>query len=149
MATQALQLIAVDRLAALLEALKTEGILKQVYYTESAIAQANEAPFVFFRLAADEDYVPESTHPTSGKYTLHSRLLVSVRIRRKASYTTRELAEIIDILRRRITTDLPDPTCTLRIIGLAIFDDPWIANLGYNDFGAATLAIDYEGSDTY
>jgi hypothetical protein len=149
MATQALQLIAVDRLAAMLEALKSEGVLKQVYYTESAIAQANEVPFAFFRLAADADYVREEIHGGAPRYAVSSRLLVSVVIRRKATYTTKELAELIDVLRRRITTDLPDPACTLRIAGLATFSDPWIADLGYKDFGAATLAIDYEGSDTY
>jgi hypothetical protein len=124
-------------------------VLKQVYYTESAISQANEAPFVFFRLAADEDYVPDDVHGGLPRYTVRSRLLVSVVIRRKATYTTKELAEMLDILRRRIAADLPDPTCTLRIIGLATFSDPWIANLGYPDFGAATLAIDYEGIDYY
>ena len=150
MATQALQLIAVDRLAALLEALKTERVLKQVYYTESTIAQANETPFVYFRLAADQDYVRMSMHPDKPEiWTVESRILVSVVIRREATYTTRELAEMIDILRRRISSDLPDPDCALTVTGLATFQDPWIADLGYKDFGAATLAIDYYGTDHY
>jgi hypothetical protein len=149
MAIQALELLAVDRLAALLEALKTEGVLKQVYYTESAISQSNDEPWAFFRLAADLDYVSNNTIGGAPRYTVRSRLLVSFVIRRKATYTTRELAELKDILRRRITADLPDPECTLQIAGLPTFTDPWIANLGYTDFGAATLAVDYYGMDQY
>src|SRR5262245_62113057 len=141
MATQALQLIAVDRLAALLEALKTERVLKQAYYTQNAIAQANEAPFAFFRLAADEDYLRESIHGGGPpRYTVESRILVSICIRREATYTTKELAKLLDILRRRITSDFPEPpgtNCRLQIASLATFEDPWIANLGYRDFGAA------------
>jgi hypothetical protein len=152
MATQALQLVAVDRLAALLEALKAERVLKQIYYTESAISQSNDVPFAFFRLAADEEYGRDSTVGGPPRFTVRSRILVDVVIRRETTYTTRELAEMIDTLRRRITTDFPQPPgtgCRLQIVGLTTFSDPWIANLGYKDFGSATIAIDYFGTDTY
>jgi hypothetical protein len=154
MASQALQVLAIERMMALLQALKTEGVLKEVYYTESAATQANETPYAYFRPAADPDYVPDNT-VTSGppwRYRVRSRLLLSVAIRRKVSYTIKELAEIEHVLRNRITSDFPDPPgseCRIKIIGLAKFADPWIADLAFRDFGAATLAVDYEGIDVF
>ncbi len=153
MTTQALQLVAVDRLAALLEALKAERVLKQVYYTESATPEANETPFAFFRLAADQAYRRDLIHGSApARYKVESRILVSIRIRREMTYTTRELAQLIDVLRRRITSDFPEPpgaNCRLQIAGLDEVSGIGVADLGYKDFGGATLAIDYYGFDIY
>src|SRR5215471_15677926 len=109
MATQALQLVAVDRLVALLEALKSERVLKEVYYTESRMTEANETPFAFFRLGPDRDYLRDSLLGGAPKYIVQSEILVSIRIRRESGYTTRELAALIDVVRRRITSDFPEP----------------------------------------
>src|SRR5262245_52365975 len=108
--TQALQVLAIDRLAAMLEAMKTERVFKQVYYMPRAITQAAEAPFAYFGMAADRDYPRDETHGGPPRYNrVQSRLLLTVAIRRKAAYAVRELAELIDVVRRRLESDFPDP----------------------------------------
>lgn len=141
------QLQVIDQVKISLDELATSGVLKRVYTEPKAIGEVNEFPYAFFRIGADEEY-PFAGHGWLSA-NLRSRILVTLVIQRESTYATRELAELIDEVRRKFAGD-NDAFCAagVTVVSMQQIDDPKVSNF-FDDFATATLAINYAGIDDY
>lgn len=139
--------IAVERLKAGLDAMAERRIIKKHYLTPKAIFQTPETPFAYFRLSADDDYSrDEEIGGDAAGFRAESRLLLTYAIRREATYIAKELADMNALMRAMVYQYMKDPGCNLQVVRMTTYTDPYMANL-YDEYGAATLAINYTGRD--
>jgi hypothetical protein len=142
--------VAVERLKAGLDAMKTTRVIRQHYLTPQAIFQTPETPFAYFRIGADDDYSRDDQMggSTSATFRPISRLVLTYAIRREATYIAKELADMNALMRAMIYEYVREPGCNLQVVSMSTYSDPYMANL-YAEYGAASLAINYTGIDTY
>src|SRR5262245_5538806 len=139
--------IFIDQLKTSLDSLVTNGVLKRVYTEPVGVMSAKEFPFVFFRIAADDEYDLEAAPPQA---RVGGRFLVTIILRRDMTYALRELVTLKAKIRNRLVLDMMSVAeCQAQIMTLRSEEESRDSNLSYEDFAMTTIAINYHGIDRF
>jgi hypothetical protein len=139
--------IFIDQLKTSLDTLVTQGVFKRVYTEPTGIMSAKEFPFVFFKMASDDEYDFEGTYPQTIR--VRARMLVTIIHRRELNYALRELASLKSKVRHQLAIDWHSSGCVAQIFTMRTVDDARVSNLSFEDFATTTLGIDYGGIDKF
>src|SRR4030095_6083102 len=139
--------VAVECLKEGLGGMAASRVIKKHYLTPKGIFPPPGWPWAHLRMSGYDDYArDDQSAGASAVFRVGSRLLLTYAIRREANYIAKELADMNALMRAMVYQYVKDEGCNLQVVGMATYTDPYMANL-YDEYGAATLAINYTGRD--